>query len=65
MKKTGVLGFRCMGCQKEYSLEPFRYTCPECGENLDCLFDYKEIQKHWTKKDLRESKEVTLWRYLP
>ncbi len=57
--------YRCVNCGWETEPVPFRYTCADCGENLDAQYDYSSIQKHWHRNSLVSNRDVTLWRYLP
>lgn len=45
--------------------DPFSYTCPKCGKNLDFVFDYDKISEDWSKIDLEGDRERSIWRYLP
>jgi len=47
------------------SADPFHYTCPECGRNLDYTYDYDQIQNSWSKTDLQLNHDLSIWRYLP
>lgn len=62
-----VVGLKCMKCGKEYKIDEVIYLCPEHGDKgiLDFIYDYDEIKKRLTKKELANSKEATIWRYLP
>jgi threonine synthase len=50
---TGQLEYRCLGCQKNHSIESLLYTCPDCGGVL-LLHDLEE------KKKMKRSGKV--WR---
>ncbi len=63
MKK--VKGLKCLGCGREYSQEEAKYNCPSCSENLDIIYDYEEIKKSFTKKNLFQNKDYSIWRYEP
>ena len=60
-----ILGFKCVHCGAEYPPEQFRYTCPACGNNLDAVYDYRLISRHWSKGELAQNPDRSLWRYLP
>lgn len=57
----------CINCGKKYEAEPERYLCPDCGEKgiLDVEYDYDRIRKEWSKEDLLQNGDLTIWRYLP
>ena len=46
-------------------VDPFHYTCPKCGKNLDFIYDYDLIQESWSKSDLAQNPSRSIWRYLP
>jgi threonine synthase len=39
------------------------YICPECGGNLDVLYDYEQIGKRLNKLALAADRNFTIWRY--
>ncbi len=68
MKKentTRILGYKCVGCGKEYPVEPFQYQCQKCNSNLDVQYDYDLIREIWTVDDLKQFPYQSLWRYHP
>ncbi len=60
-----ILGYKCVGCGKEYPVEPFQYQCPKCNSNLDVQYDYDLIREIWTVDDLKQFPYQSLWRYHP
>lgn len=60
-----ITGFACLGCERELSRETDLFTCPDCGENLDALYDYAGIAAVVDRDKISASKEPTLWRYEP
>lgn len=60
-----ILGYKCVGCEKEYPLEPFIYQCPECKSNLDVLYNYDLIRDIWSVDELKKFPYKSLWRYHP
>ncbi len=58
---------KCLLCGAEYSPEEVKYTCPKCGDEgiLEIIYDYEEIKKHFTKESLTDSRDYSMWRYLP
>ena len=65
MNPEAIKGLECHQCNWMGPAEPFSYTCPKCGKNLDYMFDYKKITSRWSKADLDENRERSIWRYLP
>ena len=63
--KDKITGFSCVNCGKEFSGDDFRYTCDRCANNLDLIFDYSKIGKVWSRDQLAENKDSSVWRYLP
>ena len=63
MKK--IKGLKCLGCNREYSQKEAKYNCPSCSENLDIVYDYKEIKKSFSKETLSQNKDYSIWRYEP
>ena len=59
------LGYRCSICQKTYGPDEVTYTCPQDGGNLDVVLDYKSIQQESSVDAIAQSKEGSIWRYLP
>ena len=46
-------------------LEPFLYLCPKCSRNLEYIYDYQVIGDNWTKHDIAQDPEPSIWRYSP
>ena len=63
MKK--IRGLKCLGCGREYNQAEAKYNCPSCSENLDIVYDYEEIRKTFSRKDLSQNKDYSIWRYEP
>ena len=40
-------------------------TCPDCGSNLDAIYDYKALTKSVDREKLTSNPDLSLWRYLP
>lgn len=61
-----IAGVRCTVCGR---VMPYReqMTCPHCGEKgiLDILFDYDYIKKGFTKKNLADNHDNSMFRYAP
>ncbi|MCS7227337.1 MAG: threonine synthase [Endomicrobia bacterium] len=56
--------FKCIVCEKEFNKDEVEYTCPECSNNLEVLYDYEKIRERFLN-NLNRDKKFTLWRYLP
>ncbi|MCF8008420.1 MAG: threonine synthase [Halanaerobiales bacterium] len=62
-----VKNLKCTNCSTTYKPEPDRYLCDKCGDKgiLDVQYKYQKIKNEWTKKDLINNKERSIWRFLP
>lgn len=60
-----ILGYKCVGCNKEYPVKPFIYQCSECKSNLDVQYNYELIKEIWSVDDLKQFPYQSLWRYHP
>jgi threonine synthase len=58
-----VVGFKCFGCGREFRPGEVEYVCPNCGRNLEVLYDYDVVATRFTKKSLSEDHNFTMWRY--
>ena len=58
---------KCLICGKEYQPDEVDYVCPEHGNEgiLDVCYNYDEIGQSFTKDQLADSKENSIWRYKP
>ncbi len=65
MIPKAISGLQCHQCNWLIPADPFHYTCPKCGKNLDYSYDYELIQKSWSKTNLKQNPEQSIWRYLP
>ena len=55
----------CSLCGENYAPDQVTYTCPKDGGNLSIMFDYKNLAKQVHPSDILNTKERSLWRYLP
>ncbi len=63
-----VLGLRCIHCGKELPAKPGIYTCPSCGSKegiLDVEYDYKAINQISSRVQVENSRDSSMFRYLP
>jgi threonine synthase len=58
-------GYRCSLCRQTYDTKQVTYTCPKDGGNLDVILDYDDLRGRYTPQQIFDSKETSLWRYLP
>jgi len=58
-----LIGFKCLKCEKEYSLKQARYRCPACSGNLEVVYDYHKIERQ--SRIIKESKNPGIYKYLP
>jgi threonine synthase len=64
-KYPNFVGYQCSLCERQYSPDSIYYTCPKDGGNLNVILDYQEIKKSIQPSQILNSKEQSLWRYLP
>jgi len=60
-----IKGLQCIQCKWVVPADPFSYTCPKCGKNLDFIYDYDLVAEGFSKRDLAVDQEQSIWRYLP
>jgi len=60
-----ITGLQCSKCKWMAPAEPFVYTCPKCGENLDVVYDYDKIAASCPRLSLNKDHDASMWRYLP
>ena len=63
-----VLGLRCVTCKQELPAEPGTYTCPSCGSKggiMDVVYDYQEINRVTSREQVENSRDYSMFRYLP
>lgn len=58
-----IIGFKCVECAREHRVSEVEYVCPECGGNLDVLYDYDRIGQRLNKATLAADRNLTIWRY--
>ncbi len=65
MTPEAILGLQCHQCEWMAAAEPFAYTCPNCGKNLDFMYDYDLIAASTSPLSLNKDHDASMWRYLP
>lgn len=65
MTQNFHIGYICISCGEFLPDKPFRYTCKKCNGNPDAVYDYDQIKKEWSQKDLSANPDRSIWRYLP
>jgi threonine synthase len=61
-----ILGFQCLACGRQHDYRPSAiYTCPSCGGNLDVVYDYAFIARHFSPQALAANPDATIRRWLP
>lgn len=60
-----VLALDCLGCGRAHEPKDVPYTCPSCGANLQARYDTRALRSQLSRRKLAESREWSLWRYLP
>ncbi len=56
-----VSGLKCRECGREYPVDPI-YVCEFCFGPLEVVYDYKQIKKVLTRRNI-EKRAENLWRY--
>lgn len=59
------VGYQCSLCGKNYGPDEVTYVCPEDGGNLNVVLDYEAIQKEHSIQEITDSRDTSIWRYLP
>ncbi|MFN8443944.1 MAG: pyridoxal-phosphate dependent enzyme [Caldilineaceae bacterium] len=61
------LAYKCTLCGAEYAPDEVTYVCPKHGDsgNLEVLLDYAAIGRQSSVQSITNSKDRSLWRYLP
>lgn len=65
MNPDSITGLKCHQCNWLVPADPFSYTCPKCGKNLDFIYDYDRIAASCAPPSLNEDHDASMWRYLP
>jgi threonine synthase len=60
---NNVTGFKCVECARSFVLSEIEYICPDCGGNLDALYDYESAGRQLNKATLGADPNYTIWRY--
>ncbi len=60
-----VTGLRCIACGATCPLSDSVYTCTACGANLQVEYDYDSIRKSWSRQQLADNADRSIWRYAP
>jgi threonine synthase len=60
---SNVAGFKCVECSRSFSAGEIEYVCPDCGGNLDTLYDYERVGEQLSKATLAADRDLTIWRY--
>ncbi len=58
-----VLHLKCVSCGRKVAPEGMRYLCPECGGNLDVVYNYQAIAGRLTRDSLERDEDFSVWRY--
>jgi len=52
----------CKKCEKEYPKNVKLNLCSECGDPLECVYDYKKIKKNYDIDKIR-ARQSNIWRW--
>ncbi len=55
--------FRCLHCGREFDPAGGSMTCPDCGGNLDLVWNADAVNRLTSPEELDRSPEMSLWRY--
>ena len=60
-----IKGYECTICKTQYEGMENLHTCPKCGEKgiLEIVYDYKKIKSKFTKTQLTNCTDNSMWRY--
>src|SRR5262245_14380906 len=58
-----VLGFECVDCARSHRPGDIEYVCPDCGGNLDVIYDYERIRAEGFGRQALGRDNLTIWRY--
>ena len=65
MSSELFVGYLCSVCGAEYSPHEVQYVCPKDGGNLTVVQDFAALRQQVQPDDIFDSREASLWRYLP
>jgi threonine synthase len=60
---NNVTGLKCVECSRSFGPSEIEYVCPDCGGNLDALYDYERVGRQLNKATLAADRNHTIWRY--
>ncbi|MBO0724996.1 MAG: threonine synthase [Blastocatellia bacterium] len=60
---NNLTGFKCFECARSFNPSEIEYVCPDCGGNVDALYDYDRAGKELNKATLAADRNLTIWRY--
>lgn len=62
-----ILHLKCLICGEEYGPDEVEYVCPNHGNEgiLDIRYDYDLIGQTFSREQLRQCLDDTIWRYRP
>lgn len=58
---------KCLICGRVYQPDEIAYVCPEHGNEgiVDVVYDYDIIRHSFSREQLKENSDQTIWRYKP
>ncbi len=62
-----VSALLCINCGRSYQPRPEQYLCGDCGEQgiLEVGYDYPVLKKEWSREQLKQNPDPSIWRYAP
>jgi len=62
MISENVVGFKCIRCEKEWSLKQVKYQCPDCGGNVEVVYDYKKVARY--RDEIKKAPLKDIYKYI-
>ena len=62
---TYVKNLECIECGDTFEKEGIHYLCPNCGGNLEVIYDYTAAAEEWHRYEAKKGNELSIWRYAP
>ncbi|MCD6423773.1 MAG: threonine synthase [Elusimicrobia bacterium] len=62
MISENVVGFKCIKCEKEWLLKQVKYQCPDCGGNVEVVYDYKKVARY--RDEIKKAPLKDIYKYI-
>lgn len=57
------IGFKCLHCDREFTQAQITYTCPNCGGNVDAIYDYVTMARTLDPRSIASRADRSIWHY--